>query len=54
VTTGVLTAPVVMALALGLASVLSGRSALQDGFGILGFASIGPILGILILGLLSR
>lgn len=36
VTTGVLSAPAVLALALGLSSVLSGRSALEDGFGILG------------------
>lgn len=42
VTTGALTAPVVLAMALGLSSVLANRSALSDGFGILGFASIGP------------
>lgn len=52
VTTGVLSAPVVIALALGLSSVLAGRSAVSDGFGILGFASIGPIVAILIMGLL--
>ncbi len=52
VTTGVLTAPVVLALAIGLSSVLSGRSAMTDGFGLLGLASIGPILFVLALGLL--
>jgi hypothetical protein len=52
VTTGVLTAPVVIALALGLSSVLAGRSALSDGFGLLGFASIGPIITIMIMGIL--
>jgi len=52
VTTGVLTAPVVLALAAGLSSVLSGRDAISDGFGLLGFASIGPIIVIMILGLL--
>jgi len=51
VTTGVLTAPVVLALALGLASVLAGRSALDDGFGLLGLASVGPIIAVLLLGL---
>ena len=51
VTTGVLTAPVVLALALGLASVLGGRSAVEDGFGLLGLASAGPILVVLLLGL---
>lgn len=51
VTTGVLSAPVLLALAIGLSSVLAGRSALSDGFGILGFASIGPIIAVLIMGL---
>ena len=52
VTTGVLTAPVVLALALGLASVLAERSAVDDGFGLLGLASVGPIIAVLLLGLL--
>lgn len=51
VTTGVLSAPVVIALALGLSSVLAGRSAVSDGFGLLGFASIGPILAVLLIGI---
>ncbi|OPY66751.1 MAG: hypothetical protein A4E57_02656 [Syntrophorhabdaceae bacterium PtaU1.Bin034] len=54
VTTGALTAPVVIALALGLSSVLAGRSAVSDGFGLMGFASIGPIIAILIMGILSH
>jgi hypothetical protein len=53
VTTGVLSAPVVIALAIGLSSVLAGRSAVSDGFGLLGFASVGPIIAILVMGLLS-
>lgn len=51
VTTGVLSAPVLLALALGLASVLAGRSAQVDGFGLLGLASSGPIFVILLLSL---
>lgn len=51
VTTGVLSAPVILALALGLSSVLSGRSAISDGFGLLGLASSGPVIAILLLGL---
>jgi hypothetical protein len=51
VTTGVLTAPVVIAVALGLTSVLAARSQVADGFGLLGLASAGPILVILLLGL---
>jgi hypothetical protein len=50
VTTGVLSAPVVLAFALGFTSVLGNRSPLADGFGLLGFASIGPIVAILLLG----
>ena len=52
VTTGVLSAPVVLALALGLSSVLAKRSAMADGFGLLGFASAGPIVALLLLGIL--
>ena len=52
VTTGVLSAPVMVALAMGLSSVLAGRSAVSDGFGILGFASIGPIFVVLLAGFL--
>ncbi|WP_027580060.1 DUF1538 domain-containing protein [Bradyrhizobium sp. Ai1a-2] len=52
VTTGVLSAPVVIAVAIGLSSVLAGRSAVSDGFGLLGFASIGPIVAVLLAGLL--
>ncbi|MBX3739772.1 MAG: DUF1538 domain-containing protein [Akkermansiaceae bacterium] len=52
VTTGVLSGPVVLALALGVSSVLAGRTAVADGFGLLGMASIGPIIILLLLGLL--
>ncbi len=54
VTTGVLTAPVVIALAIGLSSVLAGRSPVSDGFGLLGFASVGPIIAVMLMGMLLR
>lgn len=54
VTTGALTTPVVISLALGLSSVLVGRSSVSDGFGLLGFASIGPIIAIMIMGMVLR
>jgi hypothetical protein len=54
VTTGALTAPVVISLALGLSSALAGRSAVSDGFGLLGFASIGPIIAVMIMGILLK
>lgn len=52
VTTGVLSAPVILALAAGFISVLAQRSAVSDGFGLLGLASIGPIIVVLLMGLL--
>lgn len=52
-TTGVLSAPVIIAMAIGVSSVLAGRSAASDGFGLVGFASIGPVLAVLLMGLLS-
>lgn len=51
VTTGVLSGPVMIALAIGLSSVLAGRSAVSDGFGLLGFASVGSIIAILLMGM---
>lgn len=54
VTTGVLTTPVLLALSLGLSAVLAGRSAISDGFGLLGLASVGPILAVLLLGWLLQ
>ncbi len=53
VTTGVLSAPVILALAAGFISVLAQRSAVSDGFGLLGLASIGPIVVVLLAGLLQ-
>lgn len=54
VTTGLLSAPVLLALALGFSSVLANRSPATDGFGLLGLASTGPIIAVLLLGLLLR
>ena len=51
-TTGALTAPIVLALGIGLSSVLAGRSAISDGFGLLGLASIGPIIAVMIMGMI--
>jgi hypothetical protein len=52
VTTGPVTVPFILALGIGIASVLGGRSALSDGFGLIGIASIGPVIGVMILGML--
>ena len=52
VTTGVLTTPVLLAITLGLSSVLAGRSAISDGFGLLGLCSAGAIIAVLSVGAL--
>lgn len=54
VTTGALTAPIVLSLGIGLSSVLAGRSAISDGFGLLGLASIGPIIAVMIMGIIAN
>ena len=51
VTTGVLTAPVLISMAFGVSAVLARRSPVADGLGLLGFASIGPVLAIMLLAL---
>ena len=50
-THGLLDYLAVLILALGLASVLADRSAVDDGFGLLGLASAGPIIVVLLLGM---
>lgn len=47
VTTSTVTVPVVAALGLGLASSIPGRSPLLDGFGLIAFASVFPIVSVL-------
>ena len=51
VTTSTVTVPLVTALGVGLASSLRGRSALADGFGLIAFASLTPILFVLVFGI---
>jgi hypothetical protein len=47
VTTSTVTVPLVAALGLGLASTVPGRSALLDGFGLIAFASLFPIITVM-------
>lgn len=51
VTTGPMTVPVILSLGIGFSSVLSGRSVMSDGFGLIGLASIGPIIAVMIMGM---
>ena len=47
VTTSTVTVPLVAALGLGLASSVPGRSVVMDGFGLIAFASLFPIISVL-------
>jgi hypothetical protein len=47
VTTSTVTVPVLAALGLGLAASVPGRSPLIDGFGLIAFASVFPIMSVL-------
>lgn len=52
VTTGPMTVPIILALGIGFSSVLAGKSALSDGFGLIGLASIGPVIGVMLMGII--
>ena len=52
VTTGPLVVPVVLSLGIGLSSVLARESSTSDGFGLIGLASVGPILGVMLMGII--
>ena len=47
VTTSTVTVPMVAALGLGLASTIPGRSPIIDGFGLIAFASLFPIIAVM-------
>lgn len=54
VTTSTVTVPLVAALGLGLAETVPGRSALIDGFGLIAFASLFPIISVMAYAQLSE
>jgi hypothetical protein len=51
VTTSTVTVPLVTALGVGLATVIRGRNPLVDGFGLIAFASLTPIIFVLFYGM---
>ncbi len=53
VTTSTVTVPLVTALGLGLATVIKGRNPMIDGFGLIAFASLTPIIFVLVYGMWS-
>ena len=52
VTTGPMTVPFIMALGVGVTSIRSDQKAKDDSFGLVALCSIGPIITVLILGLI--
>ena len=52
VTTSTITVPLVTALGVGLASIIKGRSPLLDGFGLIAFASLLPMIFVMGYGLI--
>ena len=52
VTTGPMTVPFIMALGVGISAIRNDRHAADDSFGLVALCSIGPILAVLILGMI--
>ena len=53
VTTGPITVPFIMALGVGISSVLGDRHSQENSFGLVSLCSVGPILAVLVLGIFS-
>ena len=53
VTTGPITVPFIMALGVGISSVLGDRRSKENSFGLVALCSVGPILAVLMLGIFS-
>lgn len=54
VTTGPITVPFIMALGVGISSVLGNRRSQENSFGLVSLCSIGPMLAVLVLGIFAR
>jgi len=53
VTTSTITVPLVTALGVGLASTIKGRNPMLDGFGLIAFASLTPMIFVMIFGMVA-
>ena len=53
VTTGTVTVPLITALGVGLATSIKGRNPMVDGFGLIAFASLTPIIFVLVYGMIA-
>lgn len=54
VTTGPMTVPFIMALGVGVAGIRSDKDSEDDSFGLVSLCSVGPILAVLVLGMVFR
>ena len=54
VTTGPITVPFIMALGVGISSVLGDKRSQENSFGLVALCSVGPVLAVLVLGIFSR
>jgi len=54
VTTGPITVPFLMALGVGISAVLGDRRSQENSFGLVSLCSIGPVIAVMLLGLISR
>ncbi|MFQ5935902.1 MAG: DUF1538 family protein [Acidiferrobacterales bacterium] len=52
VTTSTITVPLVAALGVGLASAIKGRNPMVDGFGLIAFASLTPMIFVMVYGMI--
>ena len=53
VATGPLTVPFLLALGTGFVGVIRGKENLDDGFGVLGLVAVGPMIGVMLLGMMA-
>lgn len=54
VTTSTVTVPLVTALGVGLAEIIHGRNPMTDGFGLIAFASLTPMIFVMAYGMLTQ
>ncbi len=52
VTTGPMAVPFILALGIGATAVMGGKSSVAEAFGLIGLASIGPVISVMILGVI--
>ncbi|MDL2287840.1 DUF1538 domain-containing protein [Oscillospiraceae bacterium OttesenSCG-928-F05] len=54
VTTGPMTVPFILALGIGVTRVIGGKRSEEDSFGLVALSSVGPVLAVLIMGIIFR